>query len=148
MVLLSKLEETLLVDGRGFDLSTNCYPGVIPPQGFNYLAQFRLDPFPMFTYEIEGMEIERSVFMIHGENNTVIHYELRKNNRSELPKNLRLEIRPLIAFRDYHNTTHENSAIDPAVQELSGLASVTPYQGLPTLHLAHNAIDLRKTGDW
>ena len=102
----------------------------------------------MFTYEIEGMEIERSVFMIHGENSTVIHYELRKNNRSELPKNLRLEIRPLIAFRDYHNTTHENSAIDPAVQELSGLASVTPYQGLPTLHLAHNAIDLRKTGDW
>src|ERR1700719_1129909 len=147
MVLLSKLEETLFIDGRGFDLSNNCYPGVIHPQGFKYLAQFRLDPFPVFTYEIEGMEIEKSVFMIHGENSTVIHYELGKNNRSELPKNLRLEIRPLIAFRDYHNTTHENGAIDPAVLELSGLASVTPYQGLPTLHLAHNAIDLRKTGD-
>src|ERR1700704_2213925 len=47
MVLLSKLEETLFIDGRGFDLSTNCYPGVIHPQGFHYLAEFRLDLFPV-----------------------------------------------------------------------------------------------------
>jgi hypothetical protein len=32
-----------------------------------YLKQFRLDPFPVFTYEIEGIEIEKSVFMIQGE---------------------------------------------------------------------------------
>jgi predicted glycogen debranching enzyme len=148
LVLLSKLEETLLIDGSRFDLSANRYPGIIHPQGFHYLKQFRLDPFPVFTYEVEGIEIEKSVFMIYGENSTVIHYELRKNNRPEVPKNLRLEIRPLIAFRDYHGTTHENGVINPAVQERSGLASVSPYQGLPNLHLAHNAIELRKTGDW
>jgi predicted glycogen debranching enzyme len=148
LVLLSKLEETLLIDGRRFNLSVNRYPGVIHPQGFHHLNQFRLDPFPVFTYEIEGIEITKSVFMIHGENSTVIHYELRKNNRSEVPKNLRLEIHPLIAVRDYHGTSHENGAIDPAVQERSGLASVTPYQGLPSLHLAHNAIELQDTGNW
>ena len=148
LVLLSKLEETLLVDGKRFDLSANRYPGVIHPQGFHYLKQFRLDPFPVFTYEVEGIEMEKSVFMIHGENSAVIHYEVRKNNRPEVPKNLRLEIRPLIAFRDYHGTTHENGVINPSVQERSGLASVTPYRGLPSLHLAHNAIELRNTGDW
>ncbi len=26
--------------------------------------------------------------------------------------------------------------------------SITPYQGLPSLHLAHNAVELRKAGDW
>src|ERR1700730_9057903 len=148
LVLLSKLEETLLIDGKRFDLSANRYPGVIHPQGFHHLKQFRLDPFPVFTYEVEGIELEKSVFMIHGENSAVIHYEVRRNNRAEVPKNLRLEIRPLIAFRDYHGTTHENGVINPAVQERSGLASVTPYHGLPSLHLAHNAIELRKTGDW
>jgi len=148
LVLLSKLEETLWIDGKRFDLSANRYPGAIHPQGFHYLKQFRLDPFPVFTYGVEGIEIEKSVFMIHGENSTVIHYELRKNNRPEVPKNLRLEIRPLIAFRDYHGTTHENGVIDPAVQERSGSASVTPYHGLPSLHLAHNAIKLRRTRDW
>jgi len=148
LVLLSKCEETLLIDGKRFDLSANLYPGVIHPQGFHYLKQFRLDPFPVFTYDVEGIEIEKSVFMIHGENSTVIQYELRKNNRPDVPKNLRLEIRPLIAFRDYHGTTHENRSINSAVQEHSGLATVTPYHGLPSLHLAHNAIELRKTGDW
>jgi predicted glycogen debranching enzyme len=147
-VLLSKLEETLFIDGKCFDLSANCYPGVVHPQGFRYLKEFRLDPFPVFTYEVEAIEIEKSVFMIHGENSTVIHYHLTKNNHPGSPKNLRLEIRPLVAFREYHGTTHENGAFNPAMRERPGWASVTPYQGLPTLHLAHNAIELRKTGDW
>src|SRR6202166_157672 len=148
LVLLSKLEETLFIDGKRFELSANRYPGLIHPQGFHYLKQFRLDPFPVFTYEVEGLEFEKSVFMTHNENSTVIHYELRKNNRRDVPKNLRLEIRPLIAFRDYHGTTRENGAINPAVQEHSGLVSVTPYHGLPSLHLAHNATELQETGDW
>ena len=148
LVLLSKLEETLFIDGRPFDLSANRYPGVVHPQGFRYLKQFRLDPFPVFTYEVEGIEIEKTVFMVHGENSTVVHYELKKDNHPESPKNLWLEIRPLIAFRDYHSTTHENGAISAAVDESPGLATVTPYQGLPSLHLAHNAAALRKAGDW
>jgi len=147
-LLLSKLEETLFIEGQAFELSANRYPGVVHPQGFRYLKQFRLDPFPVFTYEIEGIEIEKSVFMIQGENSTVVHYELKKNNHPESPKNLWLELRPLIAFRDYHNATHENGAISRDVEERSDLASVSPYQGLPSLYLAHNAVDLRKTGDW
>jgi predicted glycogen debranching enzyme len=148
MVLLSKLEETLLVDRERFDLSANRYPGVVHPQGYRYLKNFRLDPFPVFTYEIEGIAIEKTVFMIQGENSTVVHYELKTSNKRELPKNLRLEIRPLIAFRDYHSTTHENSAIDPAVDERTGLATLHPYQGFPSLHVAHNAVELGKTGEW
>ncbi len=148
LVLLSKLEETFFIESQALDLSSNRYPGVVHPQGFRYLKQFRLDPFPVFTYEIEGIEIEKSVFMIHGENTTVIQYEMTKNNHPESPKNLRLEVRPLIAFRDYHGTTHENGAINAAVEQQNGVVSVTPYQGLPSLYLAHNATELRKTGDW
>ena len=33
MVLLSKMEETLVIDGRRFELSCNRYPGVIHPAG-------------------------------------------------------------------------------------------------------------------
>ena len=148
VVMLSKLEETLFIESQPFDLSANRYPGVVHPQGFRYLKQFRLDPFPVFTYEIEGIEIEKTVFMIHGENSTVVHYELKKNNHPERIKNLRLELRPLIAFRDYHSTTHENGAINREMEQRRGLATFTPYQGLPSVHLAHNAVELRKTGDW
>src|SRR5678809_872176 len=71
MVLLSKFEETLLINGRRYELSANQYPGVIHPQGFTYQTGFRLDPFPTFTYEIEGARLEKSVFMVRGENTTV-----------------------------------------------------------------------------
>src|SRR5687768_16821604 len=51
IVMLSKLEETLIIDGRRYELSANQYPGVIHPQGFLFQTSFRLDPFPIFTYE-------------------------------------------------------------------------------------------------
>src|SRR5258708_11805707 len=59
LVLLSKLEEALLIDGQAFDLSANRYPGAVHPQGFRYLKQFRLDPFPVFTFEADGIAIEK-----------------------------------------------------------------------------------------
>ncbi|MGD1074424.1 MAG: glycogen debranching enzyme N-terminal domain-containing protein [Bryobacteraceae bacterium] len=34
MLLLSKFEETLVIDGRRYDLSANRYPGVVHPQGY------------------------------------------------------------------------------------------------------------------
>ena len=148
LVLLSKFEETLFIEGQPFDLSANRYPGVVHPQGFRYLKQFRLDPFPVFTYEIEGIEIEKTVFMIHGQNSTVVQYELKDDHHPEQPKNLSLEIRPLIAFRDYHSTTRQNEALNSALQEAPGSVAVQPYVGLPKLHLAHNAAELKKTGDW
>jgi predicted glycogen debranching enzyme len=71
-----------------------------------------------------------------------------KDNHPESPQKLHLEIRPLIAFRDYHSTTHENSALNSSVEERPSLAVVCPYVGLPRLHLAHNALEVRKTGHW
>src|SRR5438270_9032654 len=50
MVLLSKFDETLIIDGERFDLSCNQYPGTVFPQGFQYLKRFRLDPCPIWTF--------------------------------------------------------------------------------------------------
>src|SRR6266403_4605263 len=66
MLLLAKLEETLVLCGRRFDLSANRYPGVVQPQGYEYLKEFRLDPFPVFVYQVEALEIEKRVFMVYG----------------------------------------------------------------------------------
>jgi predicted glycogen debranching enzyme len=144
MVLLSKMEETLVIDGRRFDLSCNRYPGVVHPQGHMYLKQFRQDPFPVFLYEMDGLELEKSVFMVHGENTIVIQYELRGPVKGPCT----LELRPLIAFRDYHSTTHENSSLNPSLAIEPGFVTCSPYQGCPDLHFAHNAADVRQAGEW
>src|ERR1035438_10460935 len=76
MLLFAKLEETLVDDGRRHDLSANRYPGVVHPRGHLLLKEFRQGPFPVFVYEIEGLELEKSVFMLYGENTSAIQYEL------------------------------------------------------------------------
>lgn len=144
LVLLAKLEETLVIEGQRYELSVNQYPGAIHPRGFEYQTSFRLDPFPTFTYEIDGLRLTKSVFMVQGQNTTVVQYELDGNKRS----NVRLEVRPLIAFRDYHSTTHENSALNPRIETEPGQISLKPYAGLPALHLAHDSANVEPNGFW
>ena len=93
-VLLSKLEETVFLNGARYDLASNLYPGAVHPNGHIHLRKFRLDPFPVFTYEVGGVEIEKRVFMVHGQNTTVVEYRIVG------PGECTLELRPLIAFRD------------------------------------------------
>jgi predicted glycogen debranching enzyme len=141
-VLLSKMEETAIVNGRRFELSCNRYPGVIHPDGHLRLKQFRRDPFPVFVYDLDGGELEKTVFMVHGENTTVIEYEWEGQGECVL------EVRPLLAFRDYHSTTHENGAINPGLELEPGRVTVSPYQGCPNLSLAHTAADVAPEGHW
>jgi predicted glycogen debranching enzyme len=145
MLLLSKLEETLVIDGRRTDLSCNRYPGAIHPQGHLHLKQFRQDPFPVYVYEVDGIEIEKSVLMVHGENTTVIRYLVRQFPETGA---VTLELRPLIAFRDYHSTAHENGSLNPSIEIASGLVACAPYAGLPKLCLAHTSGEVHPTGDW
>jgi predicted glycogen debranching enzyme len=145
IVLLSKVEETIVIEDQRYELSANQYPGVIHPQGYTYLEDFRVDPFPIFTFAVDGVQIEKSVFMVHGQNTTVIQYKLL----SDAPRPVQLELRPLIAFRDYHGLTHENGALDRNVQiHHDKLASVRPYSDQPNLYLAHDANELSSDGYW
>ena len=41
MLLISKLDETVIVDGIRYELGTNDYGDVINPQGFRYLRSFK-----------------------------------------------------------------------------------------------------------
>ncbi len=149
LLLLAKLDETLVLAGRRYELGVNRYPGAVHPQGQRYLVEFRLDPFPVFTYEVEGVRIEKSVFMLHGRNATAVTYALRGPAAAAVaPTQCALELRPLIAFRDYHALTHRNESLDARVALEPGRASLAPYPGLPTLHLAHDAENATPSGEW
>ena len=143
MVLLSKFEEALVIEGRRYELSANQYPGVVHPRGFQYLREFRLDPFPVFIFEVEGIQVEKRVFMPQGENTVVVEYE----SRGSAPQ-CTLELRPLIACRDYHSTTHANSAIRRELELDFGDVTIRPYDGVPALNFAHNAARISGGHGW
>jgi predicted glycogen debranching enzyme len=140
-LLLSKLEEILIVNGERFELSTNLYSRTVHPEGYRYLTRFRLDPFPVFTFEAGGVTVEKRLFMVHGENTVVVEYETGHAG-------CRLELHPLIAFRGYHDLTQANRVLNGALEESEGLVSIQPYVQLPRLSFAHNAKSVAREGSW
>jgi len=92
-LLLSSLDE----DIGGVELANHQYPGVIHPQGFRHLALFDRGPLPTFIYEHEGCRIEKTIFMIHSENTTVVRYRIRDCWG-------RMRVHPLVHSRSFHAT--------------------------------------------
>ncbi|MBP7416238.1 MAG: glycogen debranching enzyme family protein [Pyrinomonadaceae bacterium] len=146
MLLLSKFEETLILDGERFELSTNQYPGEIHPEGYKYLTGFRLEPFPIWTYEVNGVELEKSVFMPHGENTVVCQWKL--TDSALRTPNSALELRPLLAFRDHHHLRHEDAQFNGDYAVDDGIITVQPYQNMRPLNFAHNASAIEHQGHW
>lgn len=144
VVMLSKFEESLIVNGAAYELSSNQYPGTIDPEGYKFLTGFRLDPYPIWTYEIAGLEIERSIFMLDGENTTVIRWKI-KNGESEQAQ---LLIKPLLAFRDHHHLRHEDGDFDGDYRADKGMVSIQPYSEMPALYMAHDAETIEHQGHW
>src|SRR6185436_11170403 len=73
-----------------------------------------------------------------------VQYELKNTDHADI----RLEIRPLIASRDYHSTTHENDVLNAQIETDPGLTTFRPYNELPALHLAHDPADIDANGFW
>ena len=103
MVLLSKLDETIVTDGKRFELGVNLYPGnTVHPNGHHYLNSFGKDLFPQWEYEAEGIVLKKTIAMINGENTVVIIYEVLESS-----KPFTLELLPLMAAKGYHSLTQE-----------------------------------------
>ena len=105
--MVSKLEETVLIDGEPFELSANQYPGSVHPRGFEYMTSFRLDPFPIWTYALGPIEVEKQSFVPHGRNAVVVTYKATSKKRGKNQR-IGMTLRPLLSFVDYHHLRHQN----------------------------------------
>jgi len=130
VTLLSKLDETIDLHGKQYELQCNCYPGTVQPAGYKYLEKFEQDLFPTFEYSIEGVKIRKTIAAIQGENTTVIIYEILKAISS-----FALELQPFIAARYYHSLTQANDAIRQDAKFKDGLFRIQPYDGFEELFI-------------
>lgn len=146
MVLLSGFEEAVKVGEETFELSANRYPGAVHPQGFLYLRDFRLDPYPVWTYEVSGCVLERRIFMPHGENALAAAW--RVIERPESDSAVSLEVRPLLAFRDYHHLRREDPEFDSSFEAYGGVVSTKPLKQAPALCFSARGAEVSRTGVW
>jgi predicted glycogen debranching enzyme len=105
MVLLSKLDETIVTGKKRTELSVNRYTGnTIHPAGYRCITAFNRKLFPEWEYEADGIQIKKTIAMIHGANTVVIIYEVLKAASPFV-----LELLPLMAARQYHSLAQEGS---------------------------------------
>lgn len=87
-LLLTKIDEEVVFDQRIYNLGTNEYrDGTLSPSGFVHLEAFRLEEgFPIFTYRlggINGMMLEKRIWMPQGQNTTYIQYRLLRTTSTD-----------------------------------------------------------------
>lgn len=132
-VLLSKVETSLIHEGKEFKLSTSKYPGVYYPTGHQFVEQFEQGLYPSITYRIGDALIKKSMMMVHGKNTTLLCYELLEGKvRPDL------RIRPMLAFRDIHSLTRENMFLSPKSYPEKNGRKIQPYEGMPPLYMGTN----------
>ncbi len=134
MMLVNGLDEWVVMGDARYDLSCHQYPGVVHPRGHENLMGFRLDPWPLWTYRIGPLILEKSLTMIHGQNTAILTYKIRKDEpRAELI------LRPLLTGRDFHALHKENRQLSAQPELAQGVCSFTPYPGVPCVYFHHNA---------
>lgn len=142
--LAAKAEETLIVGDQRLELSANRFPGVVSPKGYELLAEFRLDPFPIWRYEVAGIALERKIFMVHGANTTVCIWQVKGHANQPVS----LEVRPLIACTDYHHLQREDAKFDGRFNAQNGCVSMRPYDELAPIYFGHSADVVNPSGHW
>src|SRR4051794_24026781 len=97
IVMLSHVAEQLkLADGRCVEIGGRQRSGDAPDaHGTGYLTEFRLEGgLPVWRYDVEGLVIEKRLFLPHMQNTVLLSYELLSGaDRAEL------SLRPSVNFR-------------------------------------------------
>ena len=96
-LVLSKLDETVEIEGKRYDLYTNIGKQYIS-QGYKYLESFTKEILPIFKYKIEDVEISKNICMEYGKNIVQVFYKIRNVNKPS-----KLILAPIINFRDFHD---------------------------------------------
>jgi predicted glycogen debranching enzyme len=140
MALVSKLDETVIIDGSRYELGVNKYmDNTIHPNGHHYLKGFNKGFFPEWTYEIpvaglNPVQLKKTIAMVHGENTIVILYELKSFGGIQNPSKVQLELLPLLSVRGYHSMMHANDAVKHEAEFKNGMFKANLYDGTPDIY--------------
>ena len=102
-LILSKLDESIEIRGRKYELFTNVGKNYIS-EGYKYLESFSKEILPIFKYKVKDICISKTICMIYRRNTMLVFYKIRNGK-----DRAKLTLAPVINFRDFHgmNTNHK-----------------------------------------
>jgi len=143
-VLLSKMEESIKIGHRYYYLGTNKYTeNYIHPRGYTHLRKFEQAPFPRFIFTIDEITVTKEIFMPHGQNMTIIRYNIFGGNRD-----FTFIVHPLVAFVNFHQIATENRDFDTNTRYENNTLFMKPYENFPRLKLHLPGMDFKDLRNW
>lgn len=100
-VCLAKLDEEVKIENTIYPLSANEFQNGIFPRGRMLLKEFSVSSFPSYTYTVEDVQVQKSIFMPYKKNAVIAIYKIL--NTSDFDVEIR--IFPLINWRHFHSVT-------------------------------------------
>ena len=129
-MLLSALDESLVLGGKQFNLGIHCYGDTYEPRGHKYIVDFDAAPVPVVTYKVGSILFTKTIMMVPDNDQVLIKYELL-----QAPSKVTLMLKPFLAFRNVHSLTSQNSEAYTLPDEVDGGVSFRLYNGFPDLNL-------------
>ncbi len=76
--MVTNLLEEVFIDGRRHVLTSQRMQDAPDYEGFRYLKEFVFEDYPEWVFEVEGLRIHKTMYMVHGENIVGIRYWLEE----------------------------------------------------------------------
>jgi predicted glycogen debranching enzyme len=121
-VCLAKLDEEVYVGSNIYPLGASEVHGKIFPQGYLFLKEFSVSPFPSYAYSVQDVEIRKTVFMPEGKNAVVVTYKVLNRGGAEA----KIRVYPLLTCRHFHSVVDRwKNPLDFSQQQNGGEVEVT-----------------------
>lgn len=104
-LILSKVDESIEIAGKKYDIYTNIGKNYIT-EGYKYQMSFEKEYVPIYTYKIQDVIIRKYICMQYGKNTVTILY--RVFNGKDKSK---LILTPIVNFRDFHKDTYNHEFV-------------------------------------
>lgn len=146
-VLLSRLDETVIVGGEVYELGASFWSsGAVAPQGYHHLKSFQASPVPTWEYQVGLGRLIKRVACLPGQNAVAVSYRL------EGGPPIRIEIKVLANSRDFHGDTHGHPDWRFRQEQVAASRlTITAWDGAPKWSLAWDAdgeVEYRPAGQW
>ncbi len=97
-VCLAKLDEDVLVGNSVYRLGANEFHDKMYPEGYRFLQDLVVSPFPSYKYSVPDIEFTKTIFMPKGKNAVAVKYNVLNRGGAEAI----IRVYPLLTCRHFH----------------------------------------------
>ncbi|MEZ5001107.1 MAG: amylo-alpha-1,6-glucosidase, partial [Bacteroidales bacterium] len=130
-VLLSSLDVSVVQEEKTFNIGIRKYNGeYYSPKGHKYLKDFVTDDIPSMSFEVGTVKVRLERLLSANSDQLFVRYSVTGANGP-----VRLQFRPVLAFRSIHSLTFSNLSANTRVERISNGVRSKLYEGFPWLNM-------------